>query len=54
MNIQRDPKPKNVFVTVAALGSFTQEAQHKVMEALGTGTTDVGDIERYQTFMLIY
>ncbi|XP_058263317.1 hexosaminidase D [Hemibagrus wyckioides] len=27
-------------------GSFTQEAQHKVMEALGTGTTDVGDVER--------
>ncbi|KAK3558959.1 hypothetical protein QTP86_000081 [Hemibagrus guttatus] len=26
--------------------SFTQEAQHKVMEALGTGTTDVGDVER--------
>ncbi|XP_026996268.1 hexosaminidase D [Tachysurus fulvidraco] len=27
-------------------GSFTQEAQHKVMEALGTGTTEVGDVER--------
>ncbi|XP_060796029.1 hexosaminidase D isoform X1 [Neoarius graeffei] len=26
-------------------GSFTQEAQHKVMEALGTGTTEVGDVE---------
>ncbi|KAF7705438.1 hexosaminidase D [Silurus meridionalis] len=26
-------------------GSFTQEAQHKVMEALGTETTEVGDIE---------
>ncbi|XP_026869141.2 hexosaminidase D [Electrophorus electricus] len=27
-------------------GSFTQEAQNKVMEALGTGTIDVSDIER--------
>ncbi|KAL6475431.1 hypothetical protein MHYP_G00164710 [Metynnis hypsauchen] len=27
-------------------GSFTEEAQKKVMEALGTGTTEVGDIER--------
>ncbi|XP_007259387.3 hexosaminidase D [Astyanax mexicanus] len=27
-------------------GSFTEEAQNKVMEALGTGTTDVGDIVR--------
>uniref|UniRef100_A0AAR2J8A9 beta-N-acetylhexosaminidase n=1 Tax=Pygocentrus nattereri TaxID=42514 RepID=A0AAR2J8A9_PYGNA len=26
--------------------SFTEEAQKKVMEALGTGTTEVGDIER--------
>ncbi|TSK14802.1 Hexosaminidase D [Bagarius yarrelli] len=26
--------------------SFTQEAQHKVMELLGTGTTEVGDVER--------
>uniref|UniRef100_A0A8B9L433 beta-N-acetylhexosaminidase n=1 Tax=Astyanax mexicanus TaxID=7994 RepID=A0A8B9L433_ASTMX len=28
------------------LRSFTEEAQNKVMEALGTGTTDVGDIGR--------
>ncbi|XP_047015256.1 hexosaminidase D isoform X2 [Ictalurus punctatus] len=27
-------------------GSFTQEAQHMVMEILGTGTTEVGDVER--------
>lgn len=32
---------------VAALGGFTPEAQLKVMEALGTGTTEVGDVERY-------
>ncbi|XP_060796031.1 hexosaminidase D isoform X2 [Neoarius graeffei] len=30
---------------VAHSRSFTQEAQHKVMEALGTGTTEVGDVE---------
>ncbi|XP_072523210.1 hexosaminidase D [Salminus brasiliensis] len=27
-------------------GGFTQDAQNKVMEALGTGTTEVGDIAR--------
>lgn len=27
-------------------GGFTEEAQNKVMEALGTGTTEVGEIER--------
>lgn len=35
------------FFIAAVLGSFTQEAQHMVMEILGTGTTEVGDVERY-------
>ena len=41
---------------VCILGSFNQEAQTKVMELLGTGTTEVGDIARlhFITYYFIF